>query len=114
MGNTYNASILFTEENYSDYLSIIFEMELEKDGYIYSTVNTINIYEFAKTEYEKDKGNLIARKICNPGDLMINFSNIKLSLDKDEVIVDVNFINESLITEVNYIKQFNYIFFLTQ
>lgn len=58
--------ISFDESKYKSDLSIIFEIELAKDGYIYSKVKHINISALAKEEYLKDNKNKIAEAICNP------------------------------------------------
>lgn len=61
--------ISFNETNYKSDLSIIFEIELSKDGYIYSKVMEINISALAKDEYLKNNNNKIAESICNPNRL---------------------------------------------
>ena len=107
-GNELSHTISFNENNYNDILSIIFEMELANDGYIYSMVKTINIKEFAFEQYQKNEANRIAIKICGLKDLQIDISNVKLSTKKEEIIYEISLLNDSIVTENNYIKQFNY------
>lgn len=61
--------ISFDESNYRDDISIIFELELSKDGLIYSKVKEINISTVAKESYLKNNENKIAENICNPNRL---------------------------------------------
>ena len=86
----------------------MFEIELALDGIIYSDVKTINITDFAKEEYKKNEANKIARKICGLKDLEIKIDNVSLSSSKEEFIYNISILNDNIVTEKNYIKQFNY------
>ena len=53
------------------------ELDLSNGQKVYSLVKNVNIFDLAKTTYEKDNSNLIAKKICN----MDKVSKISLEID---------------------------------
>ena len=78
-------NVSFSRAYYESNISIIFEIELAIDGYIYSEIKTINILELARNTYLKDQTNLIAKNICEYNRDQVILIDLKLDLNKKQL-----------------------------